>query len=84
MAIESAIEAGLNMNGVVPEEIVVEEISADIVAPDMVISETDDGGIMIDLDPSDVVEEEVSFDSNLADYCDDRVLQEISSELLGM
>jgi hypothetical protein len=86
MAIESVIEAGVSagMNGIAPEDILVEEISADIMSPEMIISETDDGGIMIDLDPSDVLEEEVSFDSNLADYCEDKVLQEVASELLGM
>ena len=86
MAIESVIEAGVSagMNGIAPEDILVEEISADVMSPEMVISETDDGGIMIDLDPSDVLEEEVSFDSNLADYCEEKVLQEVASELLGM
>jgi hypothetical protein len=86
MAIESVIEAGVSagMNGIAPEDILVEEISADVMSPEMVISETDDGGIMIDLDPLDVLEEEVSFDSNLADYCEEKVLQEVASELLGM
>jgi len=86
MAIESVIEAGVSagMNGIAPEDIFVEEISADAMSPEMVISETDDGGIMIDLDPLDVLEEEVSFDSNLADYCEEKVLQEVASELLGM
>ena len=85
MAIESAIDAVMNtgMNGVLPEDILIEEMSADMLSPEMVISETDDGGIMIDLDPISI-EEEIEFDSNLADYCDEKCLQHLSSELIGL
>jgi len=85
MAIESAIDAVMNtgMNGVLPEDILIEEMSADMLSPEMIISETDDGGIMIDLDPISI-EEEIEFDSNLADYCDEKCLQHLSSELIGL
>ena len=85
MAIESAIDAVINtgMNGVLPEDILVEEMSDDVLSPEMIISETDDGGIMIDLDPISI-EEEIEFDSNLADYCDEKCLQHLSSELIGL
>tara|TARA_R110000765_G_scaffold81269_1_gene158974 strand:+ start:3923 stop:6421 length:2499 start_codon:yes stop_codon:yes gene_type:complete len=86
MAIESVIEAGVSagMNGISPEDILFEEISVDMMSPEMVISETDDGGIVIDIDPSEMEEEDVEFDSNLADYCEEKVLKEVSSELLSM
>mgnify|MGYP003146730674 CR=1 FL=1 len=85
MAIESAIDAVMNtgMNGVLPEDILIEEMSADMLSPEMIISETDDGGIMIDLDPISI-EEEIEFDSNLAEYCDEKCLQHLSSELIGL
>jgi hypothetical protein len=58
------------------------EFEFDIESPELTISETPDGGVVIDM--SVEAEVEVSFDANLAEFCDEKTLQHLSSELIGM
>jgi len=53
-----------------------------IQTPDLNIELEEDGGVVIDFDPSAVVGEE-GFYENLAETVDDRVLSAISSTLMG-
>ena len=46
------------------------------------VMETDDGGVLIDFDPS--ASEEVDFYANLADYIEEDELVSIASELVGL
>ena len=54
-----------------------------VVNPESVSVETDDGGVMIDFDPSDGIVGMDDHGANLADMIDDRDLGRISSELVG-
>ena len=54
----------------------------DIENPDSVSIGTEDGGMIIDFDPS-AQEEEIPFDANLAEHLDDRILSSLGSELVG-
>jgi len=55
-----------------------------VVNPEMVAISTDDGGVVIDFDPT-AAEADGSddFDSNLAEYMEDTVLQRLASQLNG-
>ena len=63
------------------------EYEIDIGGPEMVdgaeITELDDGGVEIDFDPEEDVEEEILHDSNLALYMDDMDLTGLGEMLLG-
>lgn len=61
-----------------------EEVAIEIVNPDSVAVETEDGGMVIDF-TGDQVEEILSggFDSNLAEQIEDSELQEMASELIS-
>ena len=61
-----------------------EEISIEIVNPEAVSVETEDGGMIIDF-TGDQVDEIVNggFDENLADQIDEGDLQSMASELMG-
>lgn len=60
-----------------------EEVEVEILNPEAVSIETEDGGMLVDFRQDSEIEEEVDFDSNLADSMDDTVLGRLSSELTG-
>lgn len=79
MSIDQSVELLLSKATELPEELDVE-----LEMPDPILSEEEDGVLLVDLDPISEIEEEVPFDGNLADYCDDKCLQHLSSELMGL
>ena len=88
MAIDKAIEpiiSELEQLGVSPEEIAQEVTLAEQEADgESLLVEMDDGGMMVDFDPmADMMTQEDSFDSNLADFMDEGELQHLGSELVG-
>ena len=58
------------------------ELVVEIENPDSVSMETEDGGVIIDFDPS-AEDLPVEFDSNLAEYIDEIQLDAIGSELIS-
>ena len=58
-----------------------EELNISVVNPEAVSIETDDGGMIIDFDPD--ADNQVEFNSNLADYIDERDLRNLADELIG-
>jgi len=58
-----------------------EELNISVVNPEAVSIETEDGGMIIDFDPS--ADQEVAFDANLAESIDERDLKSLSIELVG-
>ena len=59
-----------------------EDVDITIVNPEAVSIETEDGGMVIDFDPS-AIDEQIPFDANLADHLDDKDLNFIANELVG-
>jgi|TARA_R110001583_G_scaffold195202_1_gene370461 hypothetical protein len=51
--------------------------------PESVAIDTDDGGMIIDFDPSSGERDESEFNSNLAEYLDDNELDKLGSKLIG-
>ena len=87
MAIESALDPNATLLPM--QEIGDEVISVEMPVPDsefdnIVVLETEDGGMLIDFDPEDEIDEVVEFDDNLADFMDDRELGKLSSELVSL
>jgi len=64
------------------EDIEIEIETVETEGPAM-ITDTDDGGVIVDFDPS-AAEEEVDFYANLADSIEDDELVSIANELLGL
>jgi len=60
-----------------------EELTIEIENPESVAIDTDDGGMIIDFDPNASEIEDEDFDSNLAEFMDDQVLQELGGELVS-
>lgn len=58
-------------------------IEIEIVNPDAVSIETDDGGVIIDFDPEGMMSGGFDHDENLADLMEDRDLFEIATDLVG-
>jgi len=56
----------------------------DLPAPEALVSALENGEMLVDFDPKTEILEDVPFEANLADYCDDKCLREVSSELLGL
>ena len=88
MAIDKAIEpiiSELEQLGVSPEEIAQEVTLAEQEADgESLLVEMEDCGMMVDFDPmADMMTQEDSFDSNLADFMDEGELQHLGSELVG-
>ncbi len=89
MAIDKAIEpiiSEFEQLGVSPEEIAQEVMLAEQAADgESMLTDMDDGGMMVDFDPmADLgMDEEDSFDSNLADFLDEGELQHLGLELVG-
>tara|TARA_A100000172_G_scaffold44445_1_gene27370 strand:- start:470 stop:2911 length:2442 start_codon:yes stop_codon:yes gene_type:complete len=59
------------------------DLEIEILNPESVSIETEDGGMLIDFDPDFTPEGAVPHDANLAEYIDDSELQGIASDLLG-
>lgn len=81
MVIDSFINPNSSNSIPVIEDEVVE---VELLGQSPLITEIDDGGILIDFDPEMDIEEEVPFGANLAEHCDEQCLQHMSSELLGL
>ena len=60
-----------------------EELTIEIENPESVAIDTDDGGMIIDFDPNATEVGDEEFDSNLAEFVDDQVLQELGSDLVS-
>ncbi len=60
-----------------------EELTIEIENPESVAIDTDDGGMIIDFDPNATEVGDEEFDSNLAEFMDDKVLQELGGELVS-
>jgi len=59
-----------------------EDVDITIVNPEAVAIETEDGGMVIDFDPS-AMDEQIPFEANLAEHLDDKDLRFIANELVG-
>ena len=59
------------------------DLEIEILNPEAVSIETEDGGMVIDFDPDFTPEGAVPHDANLAEYIDDSDLEGIASELLS-
>ena len=81
-----AIESALNPN--VPllpmQEVSEEDLSVEIVNPESISIETEDGGILIDFDPDSSEDMPAEFDSNLAEFIDEQELRRLASELTSL
>jgi hypothetical protein len=71
------------VEGTIEQEPQDQEITIAIENPDSLAIETEDGGMIIDFDPDAKEMSNVEFDSNLAEFIDDDVLQELGSKLVG-
>ena len=60
-----------------------EELTIQIEDPESVVIETEDGGMIIDFEPNSKETGDEDFDSNLAEFVDDKVLQELGGELIS-
>lgn len=81
MAIER--QPATPVEGTIEQEPQDQEITIAIENPDSLAIETEDGGMIIDFDPDAKEMSNVEFDSNLAEFIDDDVLQELGSKLVG-
>jgi hypothetical protein len=81
MAIEPSISPEV-LNGALPS--IGGGVAVEIESPETAILDMEDGGIMIDFNPQEEIEEEIPFDANLAEHCDEQCLQHLSYELIGM
>lgn len=76
MAIEQALDPGAV--AIIDDELLGGDISIDIV------DDIDDGAMVIDFGGPQEMHDDIPFDANLADYCDEQCLLELSNELLGL
>jgi len=60
-----------------------EEIEIQVVNPEAVSINTEDGGMLIDFRPEDALLEDEGFASNLSEFMEDSVLGRLASELVG-
>ncbi len=81
MAIER--QPATPVEGTIEQEPQDQELTIAIENPDSLAIETEDGGMIIDFDPNAKEMGNVEFDSNLAEFIDDDVLQELGSKLVG-
>jgi hypothetical protein len=77
-----AIEKALTDMPMSSSDFMDEEISIEVVNPDSITIESEDGGMIIDFDPDESLAGD-EFDSNLAEFMDDQDLTRLSSELVG-
>ena len=80
MAIDKQYEPATPIDGLVEME---PEEGLDIEIQNALTTETEDGGMIVDFDPSASEMQAESFDSNLVEYLDDDELNSISNELLN-
>jgi len=59
------------------------DVEIEIVNPESVSIETEDGGMTIDFDPDVIPLDAVPHDANLAEFIDERDLSDMASELVG-
>jgi hypothetical protein len=71
------------VEGTIEQEPQEQGLSIAIENPDSLTIETEDGGMIIDFDPNSKKIDDIEFDSNLAEYIEDNVLQAIGSDLIG-
>lgn len=89
MAIEKSIAQAPSFSNAeeVPEGLdpdAVESVEIAVVNPDAVAIETEDGGMVIDFNPQ--ADEDIGggdHNENLAEICDEDVLQRLASDLIG-
>lgn len=80
MSIEQALtDRPLSAKDVMPEQ----EVEIEVVNPEAVSIETEDGGMLIDFRPESEGDEDPCFGANLAELMEDDVLARICSELVG-
>ena len=80
MAIDKQYEPATPIDGLVEME---PEEGLDIEIQNALTTETEDGGMIVDFDPSANEMQAESFDSNLVEYLDDDELNSIGNELLS-
>ena len=80
MAIDKQYEPATPIDGLVEME---PEEGLDIEIQNALTTETEDGGMIVDFDPSASEMQAESFDSNLVEYLDDDELNSIGNELLN-
>ena len=80
MAIDKQYEPATPIDGLVEME---PEEGLDIEIQNALTTETDDGGMIVDFDPSANEMQAESFDSNLVEYLEDDELNSIGNELLN-
>ena len=76
MAIEQVLDP--SAVAITDDGLMGEDISVDI------LDDIDDGAMIIDFGGPEEMHGDVPFDANLADYCDEQSLMELSNELLGL
>ena len=81
MAIER--QPATPVDGLIEQDPEEADITIAIEDPESVAIETEDGGMIIDLDPNAMEVGDQGFDSNLADFMDDDILMELGNELLS-
>jgi len=81
MAIDRALtESPISSSDLIPKS---EEIEVEIVDPEAVTIETEDGGMVIDFRSEAELQEDSDFDANLAELLEEDVLSSLSSDLVG-
>lgn len=60
-----------------------EEVEIEILNPDALIMDTEDGGMLIDFTGGDATGEDVPFGANLADHIEDDELSKLGDKLVG-
>ena len=80
MAIDKQYEPATPIDGLVEME---PEEGLDIEIQNALTTETEDGGMIVDFDPSANEMQAESFDSNLVEYLDDDELNSVGNELLN-
>jgi hypothetical protein len=66
-----------------PDLLEEERLEIEVVNPEAVSIETDDGGVLIDFDPDNPLTGGMNHNSNLAEFIDDQELMDLSSELVA-
>ena len=66
-----------------PDLLEEERLEIEVVNPEAVSIETDDGGVLIDFDPDNPLTGGMNHNSNLAEFIDDQDLMDLSSELVA-
>ena len=66
-----------------PDLLEEERLEIEVVNPESVSIETNDGGVLIDFDPDNPLTGGMNHNSNLAEFIDDQELMDLSSELVA-